>query len=511
MEIHKTDIIVLGSGLAGLSAAISAAEHNKNLKIAILAKSYLTRPHSVRGEHIAAVFSTEDSFDRHAYDLIRIGDFLSDQDAVEFAVRKAPEVIIKLDNWGAPFERAPDGKYKIVFVPPNSAPRDIFIEDKYGLLITGIVVINILYDRLSLYNNIEKFPEYFATSIIAKNGIFQGLTAINMKNGEFIVFRSKAIIIATGGIARLYTHTAFSQQVTGDGIAMALRVGLPVKDPEFVQFQPVVSVPSSLVLDPLDAYPGGLINKEGESFMKRYDPINMEKAPSQVIARAIRWEIQAGRAFDGPWGPYVLMNYRHLSKEEVKGHISGERKRLKKLQGIDLLNEPVPVRPGAHYYMGGIHVNLNTETPIKGIYASGEASCISIHGAVRVFGNATMDCLVFGEISGENAAKYAEKANLADLDMDMVKKEEIRIYVESFKRKGEGVASITKDLQSTMEEKVGVLRNEKDLTDALKIIKQLKERFKNAYVEDKNTKYNTNLFSYLELSYMPVTDTKWHP
>jgi len=500
MEIHKSDVVILGSGLAGLSAAISAAEYNKNLKIAVVSKLHLLRSHSIAAEGgSAAVLSPEDSFDLHAYDTIKGGDYLSDQDAVEFFVRRAPEQIIKHDHWGCPWSRTPDGRIAQRPFGGHSYPRATYAADR-----TGFHELHTLYERLLVYENVERFPEYFATSIIAKNGSFQGITAINMRNGEFIVFQAKALIIATGGLGRLYSFTTYSYSSTGDGVAMALRIGLPVKDLEFVQFHPTGLVPSGILITEGARGEGGyLINKDGERFMKRYAPTKMELGPRDIVSRAIMWEIQAGRGFEGPWGPYVYLDLRHLGDEKIKERLPAIREITIKFNGIDPKDEPIPIRPAAHYTMGGIHVNINTETPYKGIYAAGEASCVSIHGANRLGANSTMECLVFGEVSGENAAKYAEKAAMPDLDMDLVQKEEKRIYDEIFReRKGEGIAPIRRDLQSTMQEKVGIFRNEKDLTDGIRIIKQLKERFKNVYVEDKDMRYNSNLFSYLELSNM---------
>ncbi len=497
MEIHKFDVVILGSGIAGLNAAISAAEHNKNLKIAIVSKLHLLRSHSIAAEGgTAAVLSPEDSFDLHAYDTIKGSDFLADQDAVELFVRKAPEQIIKLDHRGCPWSRTPDGKIAQRPFGGHSYPRATYAADR-----TGFHELHTLYERMLVYENIERFPEHFATSIIAKNGTFQGITAIKMSNGEFVVFQAKALVIATGGLGRLYSFTTYSYSSTGDGVAMAFRIGLPIKDLEFIQFHPTGIVPSGILITEGARGEGGyLINKDGERFMKRYAPTKMELAPRDIVSRSIMWEILAGKGFEGPWGPYVQLDLRHLGEEKIKDRLPAIRDIAIKFNNIDPKDEPLPVRPAAHYSMGGIHVNKNTETPYKGIFSSGEASCVSIHGANRLGANSTMECLVFGEISGINSAKYAESVNMPDIDMDMVKNEEKRIYDTIFKeRNGESIAPIRRDLQTTMQEKVGIFRNEKDLTEGIKIIRDLKERFKKVYVEDKDMKYNTNLFSYLEL------------
>ena len=497
MEVIKSDLLILGAGLAGLRAAISAAETDKNLKIAVISKLFFLRSHSVAAEGgTAAVLYEGDSYDLHAYDTIKGSDYLADQDAVEIFVRTMPKEVLDLDHWGCPWSRLPDGRIAQRPFGGHSFPRATYAADR-----TGFHLLHTLYERLLIYENVERYQEFFVTSIILDKNGFSGLTAINMKNGEFVVFQGKGLIIATGGLGRLYSFTTYSHTVTGDGAAMALKAGMQLKDMEFIQFHPTGLVPSGILITEGARGEGGyLLNNKNERFMQKYAPQKMELAPRDVVSRSMMWEIQEGRGFTGPWGPYLLLDLRHLGDAKIKERLPAIRDIAIKFNGIDPKDEPIPVRPAAHYTMGGIHADNDTQTPVKGIFTSGEASCISIHGANRLGSNSTAECLVFGDISGRVAAQYVQKASMNELNMEKVKSEENRIYVEAFKERGnETVPLLRRELNETMHEKVGIFRNEKDLLDALKVVKSLQERFKNVYVEDRIMNYNTNLFTYLEL------------
>ena len=497
MEVIKSDLLILGAGLAGLRAAISAAETDKNLKIEVISKLFFLRSHSVAAEGgTAAVLYEGDSYDLHAYDTIKGSDYLADQDAVEIFVRTMPKEVLDLDHWGCPWSRLPDGRIAQRPFGGHSFPRATYAADR-----TGFHLLHTLYERLLIYENVERYQEFFVTSIILDKNGFSGLTAINMKNGEFVVFQGKGLIIATGGLGRLYSFTTYSHTVTGDGAAMALKAGMQLKDMEFIQFHPTGLVPSGILITEGARGEGGyLLNNKNERFMQKYAPQKMELAPRDVVSRSMMWEIQEGRGFTGPWGPYLLLDLRHLGDAKIKERLPAIRDIAIKFNGIDPKDEPIPVRPAAHYTMGGIHADNDTQTPVKGIFTSGEASCISIHGANRLGSNSTAECLVFGDISGRVAAQYVQKASMNELNMEKVKSEENRIYVEAFKERGnETVPLLRRELNETMHEKVGIFRNEKDLLDALKVVKSLQERFKNVYVEDRIMNYNTNLFTYLEL------------
>ncbi|MEW6506013.1 MAG: FAD-binding protein, partial [Chloroflexota bacterium] len=330
-----------------------------------------------------------------------------------------------------------------------------------------------------------------------------GLTAIEMKTGETQAFRAKATILATGGHERIYEFTTFSHSTTGDGMVMAYRAGAPLEDMEFVQFHPTGLVPSGVLITEGARGEGGyLLNANGERFMKKYAPEKMELAPRDVVSRAEQTEINEGRGFQGPYGPYIAIDLRHLGEEKINERLPLIRDVAIKLGGVDPVKELVPIRPAAHYSMGGIKANIKTETPIAGLYAAGECSCISIHGANRLGTNSTADCLVFGAVSGEEAARYATSTSLHEISNEKIKAEENRI-AELVRREGtEKPAEIRDEMRRIMNEKAWIYRTGDQLQSALKEIRELKKRFKNIRVEDKGKPFNTGFLNVLQLDFM---------
>jgi len=500
MEVLEHDIAIVGAGLAGLRAAIAATELNKKLDLAVVSKVYPVRSHSVCAEGgTNAVLKKEDSYDLHVWDTVKGADFLADQDIVEFMIKKAPQEIVKLEHWGCSWSRDKDGRIAQRAGGGQSFPRVCFAAD-----VTGLQEMHTLYAKASTYENIKFYNEWFVTSILIEDNILRGLTAIDLKTGELCCIRSKAVIIATGGYARIYAFTTFSHTATGDGAAMAYRVGAPLKDMEFVQFHPTGLVPSGILITESARGEGGyLINAKGERFMKHYAPEKMELAPRDVVARAETREILEGRAFASPHGSYIALDLRHLGEDRINERLPLIRDVARKLGGVDPTKEPLPVRPAAHYTMGGIHVNIETETPISGLYAAGECSCLSVHGANRLGGNSTTDCLVFGCVAGEEAAKYASSNSFRELPSQKILDEERRIFDEILGKNGdEKVSTIRDAMRKVMNENVWVFRTKDGLQAALKEIRQLKERFKNIKIEDKTRTFNTQLMEALQLDFM---------
>ncbi|MEM3730408.1 MAG: succinate dehydrogenase/fumarate reductase flavoprotein subunit [Candidatus Bathyarchaeia archaeon] len=500
MDMLSHDIVIVGGGLAGLRAAVAASEVSNNVDVAVISKVHPIRSHSVCAEGgTNAVLREGDSYDLHAWDTIKGADFLADQDIVEFFVKQATEEIIKLEHWGCPWSRDQNGKINQRSGGGQSFPRVCFAAD-----VTGLQEMHTLYAKASAYDNVNFYNEWFATSIITENGHAVGLTVIDLKTGEMHCIKSKAIIIATGGYARIYEFTTFSHTATGDGAAMAYRAGAPLKDMEFVQFHPTALVPSGILITESARGEGGfLINANGERFMKRYAPDRMELAPRDVVARAETKEILEGRAFSGPHGPYIGLDLRHLGEEKINERLPLIRDVAKKLGGVNPLKELIPVKPAAHYTMGGIHVNIKTETPIAGLYAAGECSCLSVHGANRLGGNSTTDCLVFGRVAGEEAAKYALTNSFKNVPQQKIVDEESRIFDKILGNKGnEKVSTIRDNMRKTMNQHVWIFRTEEGLKTALKEIRHLKERFKNIKVEDKSRTFNTQLVEALQLDFM---------
>lgn len=499
MEKLTHDIVIIGAGITGLRAAIAAAEFNDHIDIAVVSKVYPVRSHSVCAQGgTAAVMRKEDSYDLHAWDTVKGSDFLADQDIVDFFVKNAPREIITLEHWGCPWSRTLDGRIAQRPFGGHSFPRACLAAD-----MTGLVEMHTLYGRAVLEENITFYNEWFVTSLIIEQNMTKGLTVIDMTSGEMYAIRTKAIIMATGGYERIYEFTTFSHTSTGDGMAIAYRSGLPLKDMEFVQFHPTALIPSGVLITEGARGEGGyLINVDGDRFMKKYAREKMELAPRDIIARAETIEIQQKRGLEGPYGSYIALDIRHLGEEKINERLPLIRDVSIKLGGIDPVEEPIPIKPAAHYSMGGIHANIKTETHASGLYAAGECACLNLHGANRLGTNSTSDCLVFGHIAGEEAAKYAFSKNLLELPNRRIDIEEKRIFNEILGNEGDERVSIIRDkMRRVMNEKVWIFRNENELRSALKDIKKLKARFKNIKVEDKSRTFNTSLTEALQLDF----------
>jgi succinate dehydrogenase / fumarate reductase flavoprotein subunit len=499
MEEHTHDVVIVGAGLAGLRAAVAAAEVSSKLDIAVLSKHHPLRSHSVCAQGgTAAVTNEKDSFDLHTSDTVKGADFLADQDAVEFFVRQAPREIVLIEHWGCPWSRTAEGKINQRPFGGHTFPRACFAAD-----MTGFHEMHAIYGKAITYANVKFYDEWFATSIITEDKIAVGLTGIEMKTGRMQAIRAKSIVVATGGHERIYEFTTFSHSTTGDGMAMAYRAGAPLEDMEFVQFHPTGLVPSGVLITEGARGEGGyLINANGERFLKKYAPEKMELAPRDVVSRAEQTEINEGRGLQGPYGSYIALDLRHLGEEKINERLPLIRDVAIKLGGVDPVKEVIPIRPAAHYSMGGIKVNIKTETPIAGLYAAGECSCVSVHGANRLGTNSTADCLVFGAVAGGEAAKHALSASLGEVPNDKLLAEEKRIS-ELIRREGpERVSVIRDEMRRVMNDKVWIYRKGDQLETALREVRALRNKFRNVKVEDKGQPFNTGLFNVLQLDFM---------
>jgi succinate dehydrogenase / fumarate reductase flavoprotein subunit len=440
-----------------------------------------------------------DSLDLHAFDTVKGSDYLADQDIVEFFVQRAPKEIVQLEHWGCPWSRTKEGKIDQRSFGGHSFPRACFAAD-----MTGFHEMHALYGRTRQFDNIRFYDEWFVTSILVENGKAVGLTAFEMKSGKMHAFRSKAIIMATGGHERIYQFTTFSHIATGDGMTLAYRAGAPLEDMEFVQFHPTGLVPSGVLITEGARGEGGyLLNKDGERFMKKYAPEKMELAPRDIVARSEQTEILEGRGWEGPNGPYIALDLTHLGEEKINERLPLIRDVAIKLGGVDPVKEYIPIRPAAHYSMGGIKANMKAETPLGGLYAAGETSCMSLHGANRLGTNSTAECVVFGAVAGEEAAKYALGASFDELPQGKIVAEEKRVFDTVLGSRGnERVAAIRDNMRKTMSEKAWIFRSGDQLTEALKEIRELREKFKRITVEDKDNEFNTGLIAALQLDNM---------
>ncbi len=499
LETLTYDIVVVGAGIAGLRAAIAAAAFDDKIDVAVISKVYPVRSHSVCAQGgTGAVLREGDSYDLHAWDTVKGSDFLADQNIVEFFVRQAPTEIAMLDYWGCPWSRTEDGKINQRPFGGHSFPRACFAAD-----MTGFHEMHTLDAKAKTFENITFYDEWFVTSILVDNTSVNGLTAIELKSGKMCVIRAKAVIMATGGHERIYDFTTFSHTATGDGMTMAFRVGVPLEDMEFVQFHPTGLIPSGVLITEGARGEGGyLINSQGERFMKCYAAEKMELAPRDIIARAEQTEILEGRGLEGPYGPYIALDLRHLGEQKINERLPLIRDVAVKLGGVDPVDEQIPVRPAAHYSMGGIKANMKSETSISGLYAAGECSCMSLHGANRLGTNSTAECLVFGTVSGEEAAKYVSSKNSRELPREEVLIEEKRVFDTILGKEGdERVPIIRDEMRRLMNDKVWIFRTGRDLESALKEIRALKKRFENITVEDKSRSFNTALEETLQLDF----------
>ncbi len=504
MEVYNHDLVILGTGLAGLRAALEAAQQSKwELNIALVSKLQLMRAHSVAAEGgTAAVMRQDegDSYELHAWDTVKGSDFLADQDVVDFFVHEMPKEILHLDHWGIPWSRRKDGRIAQRPFGGHTYPRAVFAADK-----TGHLEMQTLYDTLMKYTKkIIRYDEGFVTSIIVENGRFAGLTMIDMINGRFALIRGKALILATGGAGQIFGFTTYSETVTGDGLAMAYRAGLPLKDMEFIQFHPTGLIPSGILMTEACRGEGGtLLNNQVERFMNKYAPSKMELAPRDMVSRSEMTEIEEGRGFPGPEGlDYIHLDLRHLGRDKILERLPLIREVTIKHIGLDPIEKPIPIRPVAHYTMGGVHTDIKGQAPVENIWAAGEVACVSLHGANRLGANSTAECLVWGRVAGAEAAQYVASAPMAESPVDAAQAEWSKMEALFQSKGSEDHYQIRKELRKNLDATMGVFRTGEQMEAGLKKIRELKERYKSISLKDKSLRYNTDLERAIETGFM---------
>ena len=497
------DLIIVGSGLAGLRAAIQAAKRNYKIRIGVISKVQVMRSHSVSAEGgTAAVLFPEDgdSIESHVYDTVKGSDFLADQDAVERLCKEMPNEIYQLEHWGMPWSRREDGKIGQRAFGGYSFPRASYASDKVGFF-----EMQTLYDTCQKFDNIEFLNEWFVTSILQNGQKFVGITAIELSNGDFHVIKGKALIIATGGAGRIYSFSTYGHSSTPDGLDMAYRAGLALKDMEFVQFHPTGIMPSGILITEGARGEGAyLINKDGERFMKKYASKLMELAPRDIVSRSIMTEIKEGRGFKHETGVDCMkLDLRHVGDEVIKQKLGGIREISLKFSGVDPAKDLLDIRPVCHYMMGGIHTDINGASELQGVWAAGEAACVSIHGSNRLGANSTSECIVWGKITANEAVNYMEREpSVESIPSDLVNAEEKRIYDGIFRGRGEvNPYEIKQKLTDTLNDKAYVFRNETDLLEGLRKVRELRAMTWK-HVDDQAKEYNTNFSNVMELDSM---------
>jgi fumarate reductase flavoprotein subunit len=506
------DIVIVGGGGAGLRAAIAAAEASKQLSIAVVSKVYPMRSHTVSAEGgTAAVLREFDNLDLHAKDTIFGADFLADQDAVEAFVKEAPGELIQLEHWGCPWSRDPDGRVSVRSFGGMSVDRTLFAADK-----TGFHLLHTLFQTSLKYDNIIRYDECFLTSLLADDGKVRGVTALNLYTGQVEVIAGKAVILCTGGGGRVFPFTTNAAIKTGDGMALAYRAGVPLKDMEFVQYHPTGLPGTGILITEASRGEGGwLKNKDGYRYLQDYGlgpptekPTHrkMELGPRDILSRCHMQELAKGRTFEGPYGHYVHLDLRHLGEEIINKKLPFVRELAHKYVGIDPVVEPIPVRPVVHYMMGGVSTDTNAKTSLEGFYAAGETACVSINGANRLGSNSLTELLVFGSRAGRSAAEYAraqpapQSARLSAIAAD----EQRRLDRQFLRKEGgrERIATIRQEMQKAMEEGVGIYRDEEKMQQTCGVLRKLRKRFEDIIIEDRGSTFNTEIISALELDFM---------
>jgi succinate dehydrogenase / fumarate reductase flavoprotein subunit len=494
------DVLILGAGLAGLRAAVEISRRmDGKADIGIVSKVQLMRAHSVCAEGgTAAVLRSEegDSVELHAWDTVKGSDFLADQDVVWRFVKTIPKEILQLDHWGIPWTRDRHGRIEQRPFGGHSYPRATLAADK-----TGFFEMQCLYDTLMRYRCFTRYDEFFVTDILIEEGRFAGLLGVHAPSGETVLLQGKALLVATGGGGSLYGFTTYSQTVSGDGMAMAYRAGLPLEDMEFLQFHPTGLVPSGILMTEACRGEGGYLrNARGERFMEKYAASKMELAPRDMVSRAEMTEILEGRGFPHPDGlDYVHLDLTHLGAEKINTRLPLIREVCIKFIGLDPIEKPIPVRPVAHYSMGGVECDINGLTRLPNLWVAGEAACVSLHGGNRLGANSTAECVVWGGICGEEIVKALPR--LAAISVSDTRVQEARRHVEEIANRvgTENLYQVKQELRATMDKYVGVYRKGMELNEALKKIMEIRERSKMAPVADKSKVYNSNLFHALEL------------
>ena len=511
------DIVIVGGGGAGLRAAIAIGETNPKLKVALVSKVYPMRSHTVAAEGgAAAVIKDNDSFNDHCLDTIGGGDWMCDQDAVELFVNEAPKELIQMEHWGCPWSRELDGTVAVRPFGGMKIERTWFAADK-----TGFHLLHTLFQTSLKYNNVIRHDEWFATKILVENGRCQGVTAIEMRSGILKVIAAKSVIMCTGGAGRVFPFTTNGSIKTGDGMAMAYRAGIPLKDMEFIQYHPTGLPGTGILITEAARGEGGiLVNKEGYRYLQDYDlgmpldiedpkhPVkkSMELGPRDRLSQAFIKEREKEKTIPGPFGDVVHLDIRHLGKKKIDKKLPFVRELTKNYVGIDPVYEPIPVRPVVHYMMGGIDTNIDCSTILPGLFAAGECACVSINGANRLGSNSLTEILVYGARAGQAAAIFA--AEHPEINLEALEKQgadEYKRITRDFLQKDGGserIATLRKEMHQVMEQSVDIFRSESGLKEACNKIEELKDRFSSILIEDKSLIFNTELTSALELENM---------
>jgi succinate dehydrogenase / fumarate reductase, flavoprotein subunit len=495
------DVLIIGAGLAGQRAALAAAETGSS--VAIMSKVHPVRSHSVAAAGgINAAISVDDDWRSHAYDTVKGSDFLGDQDAIEVMCSEAPHEVMHLEHIGVTFHRNEGGELDLRAFGGASMKRTAYVAD-----ITGQAILHVLYEQLMKHHEtVDRYEEWFTTSLLQDDaGRCCGVIARDVRTGRMEVFNAKNVILACGGAGQVYRPTTNALIVTGDGIAQAYRIGAPLMDMEMVQYHPTTLVENGLLITEGARGEGAvLLNSEGERFMEKYAPNKMELASRDVVSRAEQTEILEGRGV-GADGSGIWLDITKVPRKRTLEALREIVNIGKDFAGVDITREPIMIRPGQHYIMGGVKTDVDGATSIEGLYAAGEVACVSVHGGNRLGANSLLDTLIFGRRAGEHAAQRAAtmgmpKASTADTQL----REDVATIdaIIARERSGRRVSEIKQELGDTMNQYVAVYRDEAGLAQALEIVTRLQEESRSAYIDDRGTVFNQDVLGALELGYM---------
>jgi succinate dehydrogenase / fumarate reductase flavoprotein subunit len=514
MQTHKYDVVIVGAGGAGMRAAL---ESSTRTRTAVLTKLYPTRSHTgaAQGGMCAALANVEeDNWEWHTFDTVKGGDYLVDQDAAEIMCREAIDAVIDLEKMGLPFNRTPEGKIDQRRFGGHTrnhgeaaVRRSCFAADR-----TGHMILQTLYQNC-VKQGVEFYNEFYVLDLLMNTGHdgvehAAGVVAYELATGEIHVFQAKAVIFATGGTGKVFKTTSNAHTLTGDGMGVAFRRGIPLEDMEFFQFHPTGLAGLGILLSEAARGEGGILrNADGERFMERYAPTIKDLAPRDIVARSMANEVREGRGA-GPNKDYVLLDLTHLEPAHIDAKLPDITEFARTYLGVEPYTEPVPVYPTAHYAMGGVPTNVETEVlrnntdVVPGLYAAGEVACVSVHGSNRLGTNSLLDINVFGRRAGIAAAEYAASAPFVDLPDHPSALVDGMVETIRTRASGERVADLRKALQETMDRNVQVFRTEASMKEALGVIDELKERYANVVVQDKGKRYNTDLLEAVELGFL---------
>ncbi|ETS32208.1 succinate dehydrogenase subunit A [Photorhabdus khanii NC19] len=511
MQTFNADLAIIGAGGAGLRAAIAAAEANPQMKIALISKVYPMRSHTVAAEGgSAAVTQAHDSYDFHFNDTVSGGDWLCEQDVVEYFVKHCPTEMIQLEQWGCPWSRREDGSVNVRRFGGMKIERTWFAADK-----TGFHMLHTLFQTSLKSPQIQRFDEHFVLDILVDEGQVHGLVALNMMEGTKIQIRANAVIMATGGAGRVYRYNTNGGIVTGDGMGMAFRHGVPLRDMEFVQYHPTGLPGSGILMTEGCRGEGGiLVNKDGYRYLQDYGlgpetpqgkPENkyMELGPRDKVSQAFWHEWRAGRTISTQRGDVVYLDLRHLGEKKLLERLPFICELAKAYVGVDPVKEPIPVRPTAHYTMGGIETDQKCETRIRGLFAVGECSSVGLHGANRLGSNSLAELVVFGRLAGEEAVKHAQQAkSVNNRALDAQASDVAARLNNLLKQEGtESWSKIRDEMGISMEEGCGIYRTPELMQKTIDKIAELKDRFKHVNITDKTSVFNTDLLYTIELGF----------